>query len=126
MTSPAGVAILLVVSVAFAIAGALLAERAPAATDSENTDLVRRVVRNSAIPIASQLLIRVVDLLVAIVLLRLLGPEGNGQYALAVIVWLYAKTISDFGLSLLTTREIARDRTSIARLVGMTTLFRWR
>jgi len=103
----------------------MLAERLPTISAAVHADPVRRIVRNSAIPIVSQLLIRALDLLVAIFLLRLLGPEGNGQYALAVIVWLYAKTISDFGLGLLTTREIARDRTSMARMIGMTTLFRW-
>jgi O-antigen/teichoic acid export membrane protein len=87
-------------------------------------DLVRRVLRNSAIPILSQLFIRFADLAVAIVLLRLLGPEGNGRYALAVVVWLYVKTVSDFGLTLLTTRDVARDTSSAGRLLGTTTLLR--
>jgi O-antigen/teichoic acid export membrane protein len=87
-------------------------------------DIVRRVIRNSAIPIISQLFIRFADLAVAIVLLRLLGPEGNGRYALAVVLWLYVKTISDFGLTLLTTRDIARDRSRTGELVGATTLLR--
>jgi O-antigen/teichoic acid export membrane protein len=86
---------------------------------------VRRIFRNSMIPIASQLLVRVVDLIVAIALLRLLGPTGNGQYAIAVVVWLYVKTISDFGLALLATREVARDPTMINTIVGETTIFRW-
>jgi O-antigen/teichoic acid export membrane protein len=88
-------------------------------------DIVRRVFRNSMIPIVSQILVRVVDLIVAIALLRLLGPTGNGQYAVAVVVWLYVKTISDFGLSLLATREVARDRSTLNAIVGETTLFRW-
>jgi O-antigen/teichoic acid export membrane protein len=94
------------------------------ADDDERDDIVKRVLRNSAIPIASQLFIRVADLAVAIVLLRLLGPEGNGRYALAVVVWLYVKTISDFGLTLLATRDIARDRAIAGGLVGATTLLR--
>ncbi len=92
---------------------------------SSQDDIVRRVFRNSMIPIASQIMVRVVDLIVAIALLRLLGPVGNGQYAVAVVVWLYVKTISDFGLSLLATREIARDRSTLNTIVGETTLFRW-
>lgn len=86
---------------------------------------VQRIFRNSAVPIASQILVRVVDLVVAIALLRLLGPTGNGQYALAVVVWLYVKTISDFGLALLATREVARDNSAIGHIVGETTIFRW-
>jgi O-antigen/teichoic acid export membrane protein len=89
------------------------------------SNTVQRVFRNSAIPIASQILVRIVDLIVAIALLRLLGPAGNGQYAIAVVVWLYVKTISDFGLALLTTREVARDRTAMSAIVGETTIFRW-
>ncbi len=92
---------------------------------SSQGDLVRRVFRNSMIPIVSQLLVRVVDLIVAIALLRLLGPTGNGQYAVAVVVWLYVKTVSDFGLGLLATREVARDRSTLNAIVGETTLFRW-
>lgn len=95
------------------------------ATASPAEDAVHRAFRNSAIPIVSQLLVRALDLAVAIVLLRLLGPEGNGRYALAIIVWLYVKTFSDFGLSLLATRDIARDRSRAGEIVGSTTLMRW-
>lgn len=125
LTSSSGIVLCVVLSLCCTLGGILLAERLPAARDRQHDDPIRRIVRNSAIPIASQLLIRAVDLLVALVLLRLLGPEGNGQYALAVIVWLYAKTLSDFGLGLLATREIARDRTLMAKMVGQTTIFRW-
>jgi O-antigen/teichoic acid export membrane protein len=97
--------------------------RAQAATDE--SDVVQRVMRNSALPIASQLVIRVIDLAVAIALLRLLGPERNGAYAVAVVVWLSVKTISDFGLSLLATRDIARDPARAGAIIGVTTLVRW-
>jgi len=92
--------------------------------DDADGDIVRRIARNSLIPIASQLVIRGSDLAVAIVLLRLLGPEGNGRYAIAVVVWLYVKTLSDFGLSLLATADIARDRSAAGRIIGETTLLR--
>lgn len=94
------------------------------ASGPNDGDIVRRVARNSIVPIVSQLIIRGSDLAVAIVLLRLLGPEGNGRYAIAVVVWLYVKTLSDFGLSLLATADIARDRTAAGRIVGETTLVR--
>lgn len=125
LNSSVGIAICAVVSVLVTLAGVWLSGRLPGAAADTHADPIRRIVRNSAIPIVSQLLVRVLDLAVAIYLLRLLGPSGNGQYAVAVIVWLYAKTISDFGLGLLATREIARERSSMARMVGMTTLFRW-
>lgn len=88
-------------------------------------DAAQRVFRNSALPIISQFMIRGVDLVVAIALLRLLGPEGNGQYALAVVIWLYVKTITDFGLGLLITRDVARDASQAPALVGSTVIFRW-
>lgn len=97
---------------------------APRSTQLSDEDVVKRIMRNSAIPIASQLVIRVVDLGVALFLLRLLGPEGNGRYALAVVIWLYVKTVSDFGLGLLATRDIARDKALTGPLVGATTLLR--
>ncbi len=87
-------------------------------------DAIRRIARNSVIPIFSQLVIRGSDLAVAIVLLRLLGPEGNGRYSIAVVVWLYVKTITDFGLSLLATADIARTPTVAGQIVGETTLLR--
>jgi O-antigen/teichoic acid export membrane protein len=107
-------------TVTYLFLGSVTARRISPAHD----DIARRVLRNSAIPIVSQLAVRVVDLGVAIVLLRLLGPEGNGRYALAVVIWLYVKTISDFGLSLLATRDIARDHSLTGLLVGATTLLR--
>lgn len=94
-------------------------------SSGQQGDQVQRIFRNSAIPIASQILVRVVDLAVAIALLRLLGPTGNGQYAIAVVVWLYIKTVSDFGLALLATREVARAPDRAGAVIGETTIFRW-
>jgi O-antigen/teichoic acid export membrane protein len=85
---------------------------------------VQRVAKNSAIPIASQLTNRAVDLVFAAFALRLLGVTGNGQYAIAVVTWLYLKTISDFGLSVLVTREAARNPERAPDLLGASTLMR--
>ena len=116
--------LLLGVAVAASVVAYALVGRFRLDSPDEEADPVQRIAVNSAIPIVSQLFIRGVDLAVAVVLLRLLGPSGNGQYALAIVVWLYVKTISDFGLSLLATREIARDHSRLGRLIGMTTFFR--
>ncbi|MEX2425783.1 MAG: oligosaccharide flippase family protein [Thermomicrobiaceae bacterium] len=85
---------------------------------------IQRVAKNSAIPIMSQLANRAVDLVFAAFALRLLGVTGNGQYAIAVVTWLYLKTISDFGLSVLVTREAARDPDRAGSLLGASTLMR--
>jgi O-antigen/teichoic acid export membrane protein len=85
---------------------------------------VQRIAKNSAVPIASQLVNRGVDLVFAAFALRLLGVTGNGQYAIAVVTWLYLKTISDFGLSVLVTREAAREPERAPSLLGSSTLMR--
>lgn len=124
LANPAIIVSGVIVSFLALIVGGWSVKIAPGATDQRDEDAVRRIARNSAVPIASQLVVRVVDLAVAIVILRLLGPVGNGRYAVAVIVWLYVKTISDFGLSLLATRDVARDPTLAGRITGSTTLLR--
>lgn len=107
------------------VALGLVIRIARGAGQATEEDVVRRIVRNSSLPIASQLIVRVIDLAIAIAILRLLGPSGNGEYAFAVIVWLYVKTISDFGLGLYATREISREPDRAGAITGGTTLFRW-
>lgn len=85
---------------------------------------IQRIARNSAAPIAAQLINKVVDLGFIYVALRLLGPVGNGEYAFAVNIWLYAKTFTDFGLGILATRDVARDHTLANEYLGLTTILR--
>lgn len=85
---------------------------------------VQRVARNSAAPLIAQLINKAVDLGFALVVLRLLGAERNGEYVFAVIVWLYTKTFTDFGLGILATRDVARDRALADEYLGLTTLLR--
>lgn len=125
ISSPAGIAIITGWTILTGFTMFWLSSRLNTNSGKTQGDVVLRVFRNSTIPIVSQIMVRVVDLIVAIALLRLLGPSGNGQYAVAVVVWLYVKTVSDFGLSLLATREIARDRSILNGVVGETTVFRW-
>jgi len=92
--------------------------------DRISGNTVQRLAKNSAAPIVGQLANRAVDLVFAAVVLRLLGATANGQYAVAVVAWLYLKTISDFGLSVLVTREAAREPDRAGRLLGASTLLR--
>lgn len=85
---------------------------------------VQRVAWNSAAPIAAQLLNKVVDLAFALIVLRALGVSGTGEYDLAVLVWMYTKTFTDFGLGVLATRDVAQDRALAGRYLGLTTLLR--
>lgn len=85
---------------------------------------IQRIARNSAAPIITQLLNKVVDFAFTIAVLRLIGVAGYGQYEFAVLVWLYTKTFTDFGLATLATRDIARDRNLASGYLGLTTLLR--
>jgi O-antigen/teichoic acid export membrane protein len=69
---------------------------------------VQRVAKNSLAPIATQLINKAADAAFAVYVLRVLGPDGAGRYEFAVVTWLLVKTISDFGLAVLATREVAR------------------
>lgn len=71
---------------------------------------VRRVAKNSVTPMVAQLLGKVIDVGFALFTLRLLGPDGNGAWAIAQNTWLFMATVTEFGLETLTTRDIARDR----------------
>ncbi len=110
--------------VANALALLALAWSGLPAVERALTTSARRVFTNSAMPLGAQFFNRAVDLVFAAFALRLLGVAGNGQYAIAVVTWLYLKTISDFGLSVLVTREVAQTSAIAGRLLGLTTLLR--
>lgn len=91
----------------------------------DNANGVRRVLKNSALPIAANLLNKVIDFGFAVIALRFLGPTGNGDYALVVLIGgLYFLTISNWGLNDLTVREVAADPAQAPRLFSITLLLR--
>ena len=85
---------------------------------------IQRIFRNSAAPIASQLINKVMDLGFVYIMLRSLGPGGVGAYEYAVAIWLYLKTFTDFGLGVLTTRDVAQRPELAGEYLGLTTLLR--
>lgn len=92
----------------------------------DHTNVARRVVKNSILPIAANLVNRVIDLGFAAIILRVLGPQGNGDYSfVALIAGLYFLTISNWGLNDLTVREVAADHALAARFFSITLLLRW-
>ena len=93
---------------------------------ADQPGLARRVLKNSFTPIAANIVNKVVDLAFAVVMLHYLGDVGNGYYAIAaVLVSKYLATMSDFGLSTLATREVARDPAQANRYLSNTVLARW-
>ena len=88
-------------------------------------DAVRRVVRNSAFPLGIQFVVRAVDFAFAMVLYRMAAQDAVGDYHLAaLLVVLYLGTISEWGLSTLLTREVARDPSAIRHSFGTALVLR--
>lgn len=78
--------------------------------DEENLEAVQQITKNSITPMATSLINKAISFGFALVMLRLLGPLGNGYYALAIAIFGYFDIFVNFGLSTLLTREVARDR----------------
>ena len=87
--------------------------------------IAMRVLKNSLTPMAAQVVNRLMDLGFAVFMLRLLGPEGAGRYAFAVVLVGYFAIFSDFGLGTLITREVARRADLAGRYVTNAVLLRW-
>ena len=85
---------------------------------------VIRVAKNSVLPMATSLLMKLLDLAFALLSLRVLGPTGTGRYGWAITVWLLANTITDFGLGILVTREVSRDRARANQFLTNTIILR--
>lgn len=85
---------------------------------------VRTVAKNSLVPMGASLLIQVINFALALVVLRVLGPENNGRYAFAVTVWFFWSAVTEFGLNILVTREVARKRTEANRFLVNSALLR--
>ena len=78
--------------------------------EAEEDHAARRVAKNALTPMATNLINKGVDFAFAMLSLRLLGPEGAGRFGYAVNLALFFGIITDFGLGVLATREVARDR----------------
>lgn len=89
----------------------------------DDTRTVRRVAKNSVTPLLAQLTGKIIDVGFAIFTLRLLGPDGNGAYGIAVTTWVFLATLSEFGLETLTTRDVARDRSPANANHYLSTIF---
>lgn len=85
---------------------------------------VHRVAKNSLTPMLTSLLNKLISAAFAMVVLRWLGPEGVGKYAFAIIVSTYFEIFTNFGLSTLLTREVAKDRRTGSRYLSNTMLLR--
>lgn len=90
----------------------------------ERAGTTGRVAKNSVTPMATQLLNKAIDVVFAMLMLRVLGPENVGKYTFAVIVIGYFEILTSFGLNTLVTREVAKDRSRGNRYLTNTTALR--
>ena len=92
--------------------------------ESEDDHAAKRVAKNALTPMAASLINKGVDFAFAMLSLRLLGPEGAGRFGYAVNLALFFGIVSDFGLCVLATSEVAKDPWQANRYPTNTALVR--
>ncbi len=94
------------------------------AASNETLSGAGRVARNSAVLSAMNIVARLISFAFAIVVARLLGPDGVGAYYFAVVVVSWFEIVLNFGLNTYLTREVARDRAHAGAYFRHTTALR--
>ncbi len=92
--------------------------------EAESVSTARRVARNSVSPLLAQLLTKAIDTVYGLLVLHIIWAGLNGDYAFAVSIWLYASTITNWGLDVLLIRDVARDTAQANRYFSNTMLLR--
>lgn len=85
---------------------------------------VRRVAKNSLVLTGLNLAGRLIDFAFAILMLRVLGPEGVGKFAFAVVIIGWFDILMNFGLNTFLTREVARDKEHANKYLYNTSVLR--
>ncbi|GIK76158.1 MAG: hypothetical protein BroJett021_51460 [Chloroflexota bacterium] len=76
---------------------------------------VKRVAKNSLIPMGLSLFNKAVDFAFAMLYVRLLGPAGTGEWYFVVAIYGFFEIISRYGLGTLLTRDVAADKNQSSR-----------
>jgi O-antigen/teichoic acid export membrane protein len=84
----------------------------------------QRIARNSIAPIVLQLFNKLIDTAFMMLALRILTPQGAGQYYFVVNVIVYTDILINFGLNTYLQREIAKARAQGNRYLANAILFR--
>jgi O-antigen/teichoic acid export membrane protein len=92
--------------------------------ESADDPIVKRVAKNSLLPMGLQLLNRIIDFAFAMLMLRILAPEMTGRFDFAIAFIGYFDIMVRFGLGTLLTREVARDRGQANRYLSTVTVLR--
>ncbi len=92
--------------------------------ESTGDSPIKRIAKNSLAPMALALMNRMVDFAFALLMLRILAPEGAGRYQFAVVFIGYAEILTRFGLGTLLTREVAREHAQGNKYLSNVTILR--
>ncbi|NLV73835.1 MAG: oligosaccharide flippase family protein [Chloroflexi bacterium] len=84
----------------------------------------QRVTRNTVAPIALNLVNKLIDMVFAMLMLRILGPADAGQYYLAVVVISWFDIFTNFGLNTFLVRDVARDKANSSKYLANTIILR--
>ncbi len=87
---------------------------------------VRTVAKNSLVPMTLSLSNKAIDFAFAMLYVRILGPEGTGNYYFVVALYGFFEIISRYGLGTLLTRDVAADKNHSSRyLTNVMALRTW-
>ena len=85
---------------------------------AQEEEEAQRVSKNTVAPIALNLVNRVIDMVFAMLMLRLLGPIDASEYYYAVLLISWLDILTNFGLNTLITREVAKNRADANRYLS--------
>jgi len=90
----------------------------------EPKSTIQRVLKNALTPMGASFLNKAIDTAFAMVMLRILGPEGQGKYGFAIFIVGYFEIVTNFGLDTLLTREVAKEPSQGNRYLSNTAILR--
>jgi O-antigen/teichoic acid export membrane protein len=91
--------------------------------EAERPD-IQRIAKNTLTPIALNLFNKGINFVLTFAMLRILGPAGAGAYRYAIVIYGWFEILSNFGLNVYLTREVARHKDEAGRFFSSTTLLR--
>ncbi|HEY84389.1 MAG TPA: oligosaccharide flippase family protein [Chloroflexi bacterium] len=92
--------------------------------ESDEDAAIKRIAKNSIAPMVMALGNRLIDFAFALLMLRILEPEGVGRYAFAVSLITLFEILTRFGLGTLLTREVAKDHSDGNKYLSNVVLLR--
>lgn len=89
-----------------------------------NISTKQTIVKNMAVLMAAQVIVMILGLIFVVYVARFLGAEGFGKYNFALVFTGLFAVFADLGLSILTVREIARDKSFASKYITNTAIIK--